>query len=144
MILNIHCDGSCYHVDGRMGMGVAFFYNDSEQPFHTIAKGGDHLGSNNEAEYLAVKLAIAKLLTFKRNITGAVIHSDSELVINQLKGLYRINNSLLGEINSQIFNMLDYIKGKSIEFVWVPRTHPRQKIADKLSKKANPYFNEGK
>ena len=41
MILNIHCDGSCYHVDGRMGMGVAFFYNDSEKPFHTIAKGGE-------------------------------------------------------------------------------------------------------
>lgn len=142
MILHIHCDGSCYHVDGRMGMGVAFFYGDRPRPFHIIKVVGDHLGSNNEAEYLAIKAAVKKLLVFEKNITGAVIYSDSQLVIRQLQGRYRINDSTLFDLNKQILTMLKYMEDKPVDFEWVPRTHPRQKIVDKLSKQANPYFQK--
>lgn len=144
MILHIHCDGSCYHLDGRMGMGIAFFYKQSIRPFHTIKVMGDHLGTSNEAEYLAIKAAIAKLLTLERNISGAVIYSDSELVIRQLQGRYRINEPRLLELNKQIHTMLKYMENKPVDFEWVPRTHFRQKIVDKLSKQANPYFQHKK
>lgn len=142
MTLHIHCDGSCYHIDGRMGMGIAFFYEDSEIPFHTLKVTGDHLGTNNEAEYLAIKAAVSKMLILEKNISGAVIYSDSECVINQLKGLYQINKYTLLDIYNQIMVLLKYMGNKPVEFVWVPRTHPRQKIVDKLSKQANPYFKK--
>jgi len=125
-----------------MGMGVAFFYEKSVRPFHTMKIVGDHLGSSNEAEYLAVKAAVTKLLTLEKNITGAVIYSDSELVIRQLQGRYRTNEPRLAELNKQICTILAYMEGKPVEFDWVPRTHPRQKIVDKLSKQANPYFHK--
>lgn len=125
-----------------MGMGVAFFYGDRPRPLHTIKVVGDHLGSNNEAEYLAIKAAVKKLLVFEKNITAAVIYSDSQLVIRQLQGRYRINDSTLFDLNKQILTLLKYMDGKPVDFEWVPRTHPRQKIVDKLSKQANPYFQK--
>jgi ribonuclease HI len=124
-----------------MGMGIAFFYEKSMKPFFTMKISGEYLGSNNEAEYLAIKGAVAKLLTFKKNITGAVIYSDSEIVIRQLQGRYKVNAPKLLLLNTQINNMLKYMENKSIIFDWVPRTNPRQKIVDRLSKQANPYFN---
>jgi ribonuclease HI len=124
-----------------MGMGVAFFYEKSIKPFLTLRISGEHLGSNNEAEYLAIKAAMSKLLTLKKNITGAIIFSDSEIVIHQLQGKYRVRAPKLIELNAQINNMLSYMKDKSIHFDWVPRSNPRQRIVDRLSKQANPYFS---
>jgi ribonuclease HI len=143
MTLHIHCDGSCFHLDGRMGMGAAFFENDAEKPFHVIRVSGKTLGSNNEAEYLAVRHAMSHLHRLQHEGMSAIIYSDSELVINQLKGLYQVRDAKLFEYYKVIKAVMEHIK-IPLDFVWVPRTNPRQKIVDKLSKQANPYFQHRK
>ena len=72
--------------------------------------------TNNEAEYLAVFCAMA----FHKNITQ--IQSDSQLVVNQLNGLWKINKPELRVHYDQIKHLerIHYIGGMS--YIWIPRT----------------------
>jgi ribonuclease HI len=58
----IHCDGSCYARDKRMGVGIAFFKNGYYTPFReeSITISGE--GSSNEAEYRAIIHALRIIL----------------------------------------------------------------------------------
>jgi ribonuclease HI len=141
MILTIHCDGSCYHLDGRMGLGIAWFKDDSEEPFYSQAISKcDRKGSSNEAEYLAIINALHQLR--RPNLLWDEIHlySDSQLVINQINGDWLCKGENLQELLDAVDKLLDKIP--PIKFHWCPRCLPRQKVADKLSKKANPYFKQ--
>jgi ribonuclease HI len=138
--LIIHTDGSCYHIDGRMGLGIAFFEDDDPVPIFTMGiNKHERLGTNNEAEYLAVINALHELC---RPTIGSwdeiTIYSDSQIVINQIKGTWTVRGENLIPLNNNVYSLLS--KLPPIKFEWCPRTHPRQKLVDKLSKKSNPYF----
>ena len=138
--LYIHTDGSCYHKDGRMGLGMACFLDDSLKPFYT--KGinkHQKLGTNNEAEYLAVINALIELNRVRYDADEIFIYTDSQLVVNQINGVYLIKEDRLQQLCTEVHRLLKDNPIK-ITFIWCPRQNPRQKIADKLSKKANPYF----
>jgi ribonuclease HI len=81
--------------------------------------------TNNQAEYIAATLPYEFLLTNKHLLAGQVKsvthHLDSELIVNQLNGLYRLKDSLL-KLHAQ--NILSLIKKLSIPatFVYIPRT----------------------
>lgn len=138
--LTIHCDGSCYHKDGRMGLGFAFFEDDDPVPI--FSKGinkHEKLGTNNEAEYLAVINALHELCRPSIGTWDEIIlYSDSQIVINQIKGIWVVRGENLIPLHLEVSKILHNLS--LIKFEWCPRTHPRQKIVDKLSKKANPYF----
>jgi ribonuclease HI len=142
--LTVHCDGSCYHLDGRMGLGFAFFENDD--PIPIFSKGinkHEKLGTNNEAEYLAVINALHEL---HRPSIGSwdeiTICSDSQIVINQIKNVWRVQDKNLISLSLEVNKLLNTLP--SIQFEWVPRINLRQKLVDKISKQNNPYFIEKK
>lgn len=69
---------------------------------HVIAEGGEYLGimNNNLAEYHGVRLGLEKALELGfRKVDFKV---DSMLVVNQMKGYYKIKNRELWPINEQI------------------------------------------
>lgn len=136
-MVEIFCDGSCFHVsdDNWMGMGVWIPTNKT-----MLAISGPK-GTHNEAEYLAVICALWYALIYDyRSIT---IHSDSQLVIKQINGEYQTNKSRMRFLLSEVYILVYKLKhiGSYIEFKWVPRTHIEQKVADKLSKIGNKHFN---
>lgn len=139
--LSIHCDASCHNKDGHMGLGIACFKNDENKPFH-IRSVNKHnrLGINNQAEYLAIINALNFLRRILNGWEKIEILSDSQIIINQLNGEFSIHNETLYELYREIHNILKSFQHASITFHWVPRENSRQKIADKLSKAANPYF----
>jgi len=140
--LTIHCDGSCYWKDGRMGLGIAWF-DVSDIPYgQGITAPGK--GTSNQAEYLAILHALT-IITLNSEIiwNKIIIYSDSQLVISQLTDKYQINNTDLQYLYDRIYSLV-WSLSIPVEFKWVPRTNPRQQIADKLSKEANPYFKEKK
>jgi ribonuclease HI len=55
---------------------------------------------------------------------------DSDLVIKQLSGVWKIKKAELGVINSQIKEMIKNVN-LSVEFQWIPREKNTQ--ADRLS-----------
>ncbi|MDR1300182.1 MAG: ribonuclease HI family protein [Candidatus Nomurabacteria bacterium] len=67
-----------------------------------IYEGGEYLGvtTNNQAEYQGVRLALEKAIEIGgRDI---VFHADSQLVVNQLTGVYKIKNKDLWPIYERI------------------------------------------
>lgn len=95
-----------------------------------IAQGSEYfgVGTNNQAEYKAV---IAALEWIKSNlkVNKIVFYLDSELVVKQLNGVYKIKDSTLQNLAGQI-KKLKVLYSANIVFKAVPRE--LNKIADQL------------
>lgn len=87
--LCLYTDGAARNNPGPAGAGIIIKREKS-----IILKEGFFLGNktNNQAEYLALILGL--LLVKKHFTTGEslTIYSDSELLIKQMNGLYRVKN----------------------------------------------------
>lgn len=92
--------------------------------------------TNNVAEYRAVIMALkkAKQQIGKEEAKEAEleIRSDSELMVNQVKGAYQIKNEELGKLFIEIWNLKQDFK--KVDFVLIRRE--QNKEADKLVNRA--------
>lgn len=105
---------------------AAFVIMDDHQ--NIIDKGGEYLGitTNNQAEYHGVRLGLE--CAHKIGIKSIEFRIDSMLVVNQLKGIYKIKNRELWPINERI---LELIKEFSrVRFTHIPRE--LNQVADSL------------
>ena len=84
------------------------------------------MATNNEAEYIAIVMALEYLKAHfpKKRVK---ILSDSQLVISQMKGEYKVKANNLLSIREKIDDLL---KGMKVEFEWNERKE--NKIADRL------------
>jgi len=131
----IYTDGGSRGNPGKAAIGVVF-YNEREQ---IIKKYGEYLGdglTNNEAEYRAVISALKKFKAlFGKPIaeTSEVeIRSDSELMVKQLNGEYKLSDPKIQQFFIEIWNLkTDF---KLIKFKHIPRE--KNKEADKLVNEA--------
>jgi ribonuclease HI/ADP-ribose pyrophosphatase YjhB (NUDIX family) len=91
-----------------------------------IEDGGEYLGitTNNQAEYQGVLLGLERALAM--GISVVEFRIDSMLVVNQLKGIYKIKNRELWPVNERINELVK--KFKSVQFNHVPRE--LNKLAD--------------
>ena len=94
------------------------------------------LGTNNEAEYKAVIFALKKVkaLLGKEKIkqTEIELRSDSELMVKQLDGEYKIMEPRIQQLFIEVWNLkIDFGK---IQFVLIPRE--KNKEADRLVNEA--------
>jgi len=88
----LYCDGASRNNPGKAGAGVHIIKNDS-----TFLQNSYFLGikTNNEAEYLALLLGFY-LIEEHWGITDSLaIFSDSQLLIRQLNGQYRVREPRL-------------------------------------------------
>ncbi len=88
-------DGASRNNPGPAGIGIVI-YRDNE----TIKKYGFFVGSktNNQAEYLALLVGLIVVLRLLATKDLLSISSDSELLVKQIKGLYRVKNPDLKEL----------------------------------------------
>lgn len=128
---HIFVDGASRNNPGPSGAGI-FIRQDDE----TIAKYGFYLGkkTNNQAEYLSLLLAlfIAKkeIAKLKTTLPKLLIHSDSELMVKQIKGIYRVRNEKLIPLK-QIAMMLLLDQPFTIKHI----LRDKNQIADALANK---------
>lgn len=137
-ILNIYTDGGARGNPGPAGIGVVF-QNDRGEVIYTHK---EYIGeaTNNQAEYLAIIKAIELVLKSKwflennrKESSKIVCKLDSQLVVEQICGNYKVKNSGISELISQLKNLLNQIE-IHIEFIHIKRE--RNKLADKLVNKA--------
>lgn len=131
----IYTDGGSRGNPGKAAIGVVFYNEKGE----IIKKFGEYLGdglTNNEAEYRAVLTAFKKL----RELFGAEplaqisvqIRSDSELLVNQMSGRYKIKNE---NIRMFVVNIQKLMEGfGKVSYTAIPRE--KNKEADKLVNEA--------
>jgi len=131
----IYTDGGSRGNPGKAAIGVVFF-NEKGQ---IIKKYGEYLGddlTNNDAEYSAVIFALNKFKTlFGKAIaenSQVEVRADSELLVKQLNGEYKLENEKIQKFFIEIWNLkIDF---KSIKFKHIPRE--KNKEADSLVNEA--------
>lgn len=131
----IYTDGGSRGNPGPAGAGV-IFSNEKDQ---VIKKYSEYLGddlTNNEAEYKAVIFALKKFkLLFSKKLakkSEVEVRSDSELLVKQLKGEYKILNEKIQPLFLEVWN-LKFDFGK-VKFKLLKRE--KNKEADKLVNEA--------
>ncbi len=84
---------------------------------HVIAEGSEYLGimNNNLAEYHGVRLGLEKALELGYKKVDFKV--DSMLVVNQMKGYYKIKNRELWPINEQIRSLMTHFDRVSFTHV---------------------------
>jgi ribonuclease HI len=135
-MITIYFDGLCYP---RNPGGVAAYgylvYRNSELIHKGFGAVGEGKGmTNNVAEYEGL-LAAAQWIIDEGIEDEIVIKGDSQLVIKQMKGEYRVNSATSKKYVPEIKNLL---QRERVSFVWIPREENEE--ADKLSRVAYERF----
>nr|WP_278279281.1 ribonuclease HI family protein [Syntrophomonas palmitatica] len=123
----MNTDGACVGNPGPIGIGGIIKFNDQ---YITICENMGY-GTNNEAEYLAIIKAIETVLDLPPG--SVLIQSDSQLVVNQVNGIYRIKQQYLAELCNRVHTLIEKYPG-TIELKWVSRNQNSE--ADALASKA--------
>ncbi len=125
MTINVYCDGGSR---GNPGLAASAFIGFDEEG-RVITKFAKTLGvtTNNVAEYKAVLMALTWVV---KNWSGDVaFFLDSQLIVNQLTGKFRIKNKQLMKIAVEIKSLEESFPGKA-RYNYIPRE--KNKIADTL------------
>lgn len=111
--LIIHTDGASRGNPGKAGIGVAIYdkdYNLVEEICSFIGES-----TNNVAEYQAMLLAAQKAIAYK--VKKVIFKTDSELLVRQLNGLYRVKNPGLLPLYKELTTLLTKIPSWKIQHV---------------------------
>lgn len=108
-------------------MSFIFLKEDTSTPFLQKA---EYLGikTNNEAEYIAIIKALRKAREYTR--WKIKVYSDSQLVVNQINGDWRIKKEHLAELFKDVKEASMFFD--QVEFFHVSRENQFIKICDKL------------
>lgn len=131
----MYTDGGSRGNPGKAAIGVVFV----DASGKSIKTYNEYLGdglTNNEAEYRAVIMGLKKAkAVFGKEVIGeseVEVRSDSELLVNQMEGRYKIENEKIQKFFMEIWNLkLDF---GSVRFVAIPRE--KNKEADRLVNEA--------
>ncbi|MEC7872533.1 MAG: ribonuclease HI family protein [Candidatus Neomarinimicrobiota bacterium] len=83
--------------------------------------------TNNEAEYGALIYGLKLLL--KSDILNINIYSDSELIVKQINGHYKVKNDRMKKLYKETYSLLSKFKSWSCTHV----LRDKNKVADKLA-----------
>lgn len=113
MKLVIHIDGGARGNPGPAGAGVVIRTEGGEP----ILEAGYFLGrvTNNVAEYTALLKALEAAVT--RGGTSLLIHSDSELLVRQINGEYRVKNPGLQPLFDEAMGRLRRLTSWKVQHV---------------------------
>ena len=81
--------------------------------------------TNNEVEYIAVIEALKYIVEYGKKFSGLIIeiYSDSQLIVNQSMGVWKVNDSNLYSYCDNVKKLIKEIKsyGSKISLIWMPR-----------------------
>jgi ribonuclease HI len=102
MIVHAFTDGAARGNPGESGIGVIF----KDEKGTTLAKVYGYIGegTNNTAEYQAL-LACLKSAS-KTKCSKLIVHSDSELMVRQLLGQYKVKDPNLKILYLKVHRMI--------------------------------------
>ncbi len=131
MSLKLYFDGCSKGPSLKAGCGWVIYFNEE-----LIKKNGKDIGTgtNNEAEYKALINGLEDILNMDLNFNKLNIIGDSLLVINHLKGLYKVKASNLKPLYTNVQELLKKFKDITIEFTHVYREH--NTLADEMANKS--------
>lgn len=132
--LIIYSDGAARGNPGPAGAG-GVIKNESGDILFKIS---DYVGeqTNNAAEYIALIICLEKAIS-KRS-RRIKIFADSELMVRQINGIFKIKNAGLQPLYNRVKQLLERYQA---EIVYIPREKNRE--ADSLANEAIDAFLAG-
>jgi len=97
-----------------------------------VAEVSEYLGiqTNNYAEYKALLLTLNRAVQLQ--IKNVIVYSDSKLVVEQMKGKWKVKNENIIPLHREVSNIISYFD--LIDFIHIPRRFNKE--ADALANKA--------
>jgi len=131
-VVNLYTDGACRGNPGQGGAGAVLVDERGE----IVAALRHSLGhcTNNIAEYRALILGLEEAL--KKRYSQLNIFLDSELLVNQIKGSYKVKNENLKILMSEVRKLLSYFDSYKIEHIDRSLNHMADKLANEAIDKA--------
>jgi ribonuclease HI len=123
-----HCDGGARGNPGPAGYGVVI----QDRAGRKVAALSQYLGhqTNNVAEYQGLIAALEYAI--KHGHKALKVVSDSELLVRQIKGFYKVKNATLKELHGRAMQLIAQLDWFSIDHAL--REHNRE--ADELANQA--------
>jgi ribonuclease HI len=122
----LYCDGASSGNPGASGIGFVLFMQGK------CYEVSEHIGfaTNNVAEYTALVEGLKMAKSLKAESLSVFL--DSELVVKQIKGLYKVKNRNLAFLYNEAMSIKDSFRSFTISHI------PRKEntMADSLAKKA--------
>ncbi|MEK6565335.1 MAG: ribonuclease HI family protein [Bacteroidota bacterium] len=126
MTIHAFTDGASRGNPGEAGVGIIL----KDEQGKTVSKSFGFIGTatNNAAEYLAL-IACLKLAG-KTKCDRLVVHADSELMVRQMNGEYKVKDAAIKEYFQEVYGMLERMP---FEFEIVHIAREENKEADRLA-----------
>ena len=124
-IIKLFVDGAADLHSKTAGIGGVIFSNNKE-----LSNFSEPLfdKTNNEAEYLALIKGIENLIELK--VLSAEIYADSELVVKQVLGIYKVKNERMKILHNLVLEKLKHIDQWNLVHI----RREKNTRADELSK----------
>lgn len=132
----IYCDGASSGNPGHAGIGVVIRYKPARSPDFTVHKISEYIGTatNNIAEYQAFLRGLKEAVAL--GLKKITVFLDSELLVKQMTGIYKVKNSHLRDLHIQAQNVLR--KFDAFRIIHVGRESNKE--ADLLAKQSIKKF----
>ncbi len=114
-MLNIYFDGGCYLSNPGAAAGAAVLISPTGE--RIIASKFLESATNNIAEYTGLIVGLEKALEL--DYRQVYVFGDSQLVVNQVNGIFRVNHSHLRVLRDQAVKLL--LQFDSCIISWIPR-----------------------
>jgi ribonuclease HI len=113
--VKLYADGGSRGNPGPSASGYVLF----DMHDGVLVDKGVYLGitTNNQAEYMALKLGLEEALAMHAKIIH--VYMDSLLVVNQMKGVFKVKNRDLWPVHDAIKELVT--KFKEVKFTHIPR-----------------------
>lgn len=111
--LIFYIDGASNGNPGASGVGIVMCDRDHKE----IQGYKKYIGSatNNVAEYIALIIALQEAV--KARVREVLVYSDSELLVRQVQGTYRVRDDKLKQLYALFDNLRGYFRDFSIEYI---------------------------
>ena len=126
----LYFDGSARPNPGNGGMGYVLYGVHGNELDRGCYAVDEYNITNNEAEWMALVLGLREAQHY--NIKTLRIHGDSELVLNQMKGTYQVNSSLL----KPYYDEAKYLQNDFLRCSFEHVSRSSNSVADQLAGQA--------
>jgi len=126
----LYTDGACWGNPGETAAGMVIL-DEKDNEIYKCAVYLGH-GTNNTAEYSAISEGLQAALGM--GIDKLSVYSDSQLVIRQLNGEYKIKSESLKPFRNKVLTLAS--KFSSLEFIFLKREYTKEphNLAERLLK----------
>lgn len=120
----LYTDGGARGNPGPSAAGIRIIYGDKEM--HKGILLGNQ--TNNQAEYNALKLGLETIHHVITNVSSLQVFMDSELIVKQMNGQYKVKDPALRVIHNQVKELMNAIP--MVQFTHIERA--KNAVADAL------------